>query len=358
MPLDLGPIKFYLGPRAVDPAGDLSQLDDLEQVIVDFIAATEKTLDIAVQELNSLPIARAIVAARQRKVTVRMVSEADYLVDTRAAATPFEGHPTLENEANRQIHLALLRARTWVRTDFNPKIFHQKFMIRDRAAVLTGSANFTDTDTGANLNHIVVIEDVQVAREFIGEFDDIRQGHFGKHTVNASRRPKEIMVGNVRVKVCFAPDHGPEMEIMKQIMKARNRVDFAIFTFSGSSGIDDTMLSLHDRIAFRGVFDRTQGGAKWAATDSLAAAGMELYFAGGNRKGIRKLHHKLMTIDDSLTILGSFNYTGPANLYNDENIVVLGDLERPTPEQRRIATAARQEIDRIVRDHGTPISVM
>ncbi len=357
MPLDLGSLKFYVGPRSVDPAGNNSSLDDLEQVVVDFIAAAKTSLDIAVQELNSLPIAKAIVAARQRQVTVRLVSEADYLIDGEAAPLPFESDETLENEANRQIHLALLRARTWVRTDFNPKIFHQKFIIRDRSAVLTGSANFTVTDMHANLNHLVVIEDAAVAREFIGEFDDIRQGHFGKYTVNASRKPKEVMVSDVRVKVCFAPDHGPEMEIMKQIMKARSRVDFAIFTFSGSSGIDDTMLTLHDRIAFRGVFDRTQGGAKWAATNALAAAGMELYFAGGNRKGVRKLHHKLMTIDDSLTIVGSFNYTSPANLYNDENIVVLGDLERPTTGQKQIALYARQEIDRIVHDHGAPITI-
>ncbi len=60
---------------------------------------------------------------------------------------------------------------------------------------------------------------------------------------------------------------------MKQMMKARSRVDFAIFTFSGSSGIDDTMLTLHQNIAFRGVLDRTQGGAKWAATPALVAAG-------------------------------------------------------------------------------------
>jgi len=40
--------------------------------------------------------------------------------------------------------------------DFNPKIFHQKFVIRDpgkaRAAVLTGSTNFTVTDTHRNLS--------------------------------------------------------------------------------------------------------------------------------------------------------------------------------------------------------------
>ena len=39
-------------------------------------------------------------------------------------------------------------------TDLNPDIFHQKFVVRDTgtdtAATLTGSANFTRTDTGTH----------------------------------------------------------------------------------------------------------------------------------------------------------------------------------------------------------------
>ena len=38
--------------------------------------------------------------------------------------------------------------------DFNTSIFHQKFIVRDREFVLTGSTNFTDTGTHKNLNHI------------------------------------------------------------------------------------------------------------------------------------------------------------------------------------------------------------
>src|SRR5699024_7319798 len=139
-------------------------------VIIDFITGAGDTLDIAVQEIDSLPIAEAIVGAKQRGVTVRVVSEADYLIDTQASASPFVQDDAKENEINRQIQLALLRARTWVRTDFNPKIFHQKFIVRDRRAVLTGSTNFTVTDTHRNLNHILVVEDPKVVREFAREF--------------------------------------------------------------------------------------------------------------------------------------------------------------------------------------------
>jgi phosphatidylserine/phosphatidylglycerophosphate/cardiolipin synthase-like enzyme len=70
--------------------------------------------------------------------------------------------------------------------------------------------------------------------------------------------------------------------------------------------------------------------------------------------GVRKVHHKLMVIDRRLTIIGSFNYTGPANTLNDENIIVIGDLEETSPAaeaaQRHVADHAATEIDRIITD--------
>jgi phosphatidylserine/phosphatidylglycerophosphate/cardiolipin synthase-like enzyme len=42
----------------------------------------------------------------------------------------------------------------------------------------------------------------------------------------------------------------------------------------------------------------------------------------GNRNGLGKLHHKLMVIDDAVTIFGSFNYTEPANRTNDSRHII------------------------------------
>jgi phosphatidylserine/phosphatidylglycerophosphate/cardiolipin synthase-like enzyme len=70
--------------------------------------------------------------------------------------------------------------------------------------------------------------------------------------------------------------------------------------------------------------------------------------------GVRKIHHKLMVVDDRLLIVGRFNYTGPATTLNDENIVVIGDLEETDPaaqaDQQQLAGFARTEIDRIITD--------
>ncbi|MEM7445439.1 MAG: phospholipase D-like domain-containing protein [Pseudomonadota bacterium] len=349
----IGDLEFYMGPHQLSP-----HLDNLEDCIVGFIDGANKKLEIAVQELESRPIAEAILRAEiERKVQVKLVLEADYLASKKrpkSVARAFES--TGSNETNRALALALLRGTVWLRSDFNPKIFHQKFMVRDGASVLTGSTNFTPTGVGAsplggNLNHVLIAHSRGLAKAYSREFKEISAGHFGRYSVDGNVAPEPVKVSDVWLKPCFAPDHNPEMEIMKQMAKAKSRIDFAIFTFSKSSGIDDAMkLARRAGVKVSGVLDHAQGNQVWAATHGLAEEGVEISMVRKQHGHINKLHHKLMTIDDRVLIIGSFNYTGPANVLNDENIIVIGNPD--TDEAKPMALAARMEIDRICREHG------
>lgn len=71
----LGNIELYMGPQ------QLGAPDDRSQVIINFIDGAQTSLSIAVQELDSRPVAEAIIRARQRSVVVKLVLEADYLVE-------------------------------------------------------------------------------------------------------------------------------------------------------------------------------------------------------------------------------------------------------------------------------------
>ena len=352
MPIVEGNITVYLGPQ--QQGGPDSLIDP----IIDFIDKSKKRqkLKIAVQEIDHQPIAEAIIHARKRGVTVDVVIEQSYLLSDKIPDDPFI--PGGKNEHNRFLFNAILRSTVDIKSDYNTKIFHQKFIVRGNS-VLMGSTNFTTTGVSKNLNHIVIVDDAEVANAYSREFREIQQGRFGKLSVDRDEKPKEARVSGIRVKPLFAPDHSPEMEIMKQILKAKKRIDFAVFTFSKSSGIDDALIAASDRgVKVRGILDRRQANQKWAATHPLSKAGVELMVAG-NTDGLGKLHHKLMTIDDSIAIFGSFNYTGPANLSNDENILIVGDLNEQSSDikkaQKRIAKNTRMEIDRIANDFGNKI---
>jgi phosphatidylserine/phosphatidylglycerophosphate/cardiolipin synthase-like enzyme len=370
-----GKIEAYVGPQ------ELGAADNLETVIIDFIHGARSTLDIAVQELDSEPIAQAILDARWRGVGINLFLEQDYL------RTPLKGKPpTLPKPkagetpdqalrrvqwdqdetdlaANRRILAALLRSDIEVKGDFNPKIFHQKFVLRDfrdgkatkpgDPALLSGSANFTVTDTHKNLNHVFVFHNSSVCRQYELEFAQLLLGRFGREIHGDV--PKVFDLAGVPTKILFAPTHTPELEIMKQMLKGAKEVYFAIFTFAGSSGIDDTMVSLaRAGMTITGVLDRGQAAQGWAAPKTMAFPGITLY-QPTKASGVRKLHHKLMVIDESIVVAGSFNYTEPANDYNDENIFVLGSVEpvshgvavAPQPCEE-IARHMKAEIQRII----------
>jgi phosphatidylserine/phosphatidylglycerophosphate/cardiolipin synthase-like enzyme len=270
-----GKIDVYLGPV------ELGAADNLEQAIVDFIGGARKSLDIAVQEIDSIPIAEAIINARWSGVSINVFVEQDY-IRTKLEKVPEPPEPdaasgetqadaiyrlqwrsdqeTAEEDLqrkreslaiNRVILSALLRNGIEVKGDFNPKIFHQKFIARDyrgkaqpNSALLTGSANFTHHDTHDNLNNVFVFHDARVCREYANEFLRLSLGQFGRGLLGDV--PTTIGVKGVPVKIAFAPDHAPELELMKQLLTVRadglqaelegGQIWFAIFTFNGSSG--------------------------------------------------------------------------------------------------------------------------
>lgn len=141
--------------------------------------------------------------------------------------------------------------------------------------------------------------------------------------------PKVYDLGGIPAKILFAPDHTPELEIMKQMLTGEKEIYFAIFTFSGSSGIDDAMLALaKGGLKIKGVLDGGQAAHDWAVPKWLKHENIELFVPKkeGDFKELRKLHHKLVVIDEQVVVAGSFNYTKPANEFNDENIFVLGSV--------------------------------
>jgi phosphatidylserine/phosphatidylglycerophosphate/cardiolipin synthase-like enzyme len=331
--------------------------DDLEKAIVDFIDGASKSLDIAVQELDNWNIARAIVRAKQRKVRVRLILELDYLRSKSTQLDPYKAGGALKE--NREIHNTVLRAAIQVHSDFNTNIFHQKFIVRDGEWLLTGSTNFTGTGTSKNLNHLIVIHDKKLTAQYAREFRELQKGRFGKYSVEHAAKPKNLTVSGLPMKVLFAPDHNPEMEIMKWMAKATKRIDFAIFTFAKSSGIDDQMIArVKGGIKVRGALDGRAANQKWAATHPITKAGCEVYRVPSGGK-LGKLHHKLMVIDRQVLIIGSFNFTGPATNLNDENIIVIGDLESTNKvsikNQKKLAQYALTEIDRIIATFGKKV---
>jgi phosphatidylserine/phosphatidylglycerophosphate/cardiolipin synthase-like enzyme len=337
-----GKVQIFLGPQENGAA------DDLESVIIQFIDAAQFSLQIAVQELDSSPIAAALDRAARRKrpgtdtnLSLRLVTEGDYLVEPKPVDPP---NLVVSLDANRSLLVQLLRGSVDSKIDFNPKIFHQKFIIRDpgkpTAAVLTGSANFTTTDTHRNLNHTAIFHHAGVVTAYQTEFAQLWEGTFGERSPKLTPNdPFKFFIEGTEVQIAFSPDNNPELRIVNEILKAQHTADLLMFTFAKSTTIDDALRSRLQTGTFtvRGVLDNTQSAHPWSPHLELIQAGATLRKDKIPASG--KLHHKLLVLDGSVSIGGSFNYTGPANQYNDENLFII----RHAP----IAQHFRAEVDRV-----------
>ncbi|MEL6308246.1 MAG: phospholipase D-like domain-containing protein [Chloroflexota bacterium] len=383
-----GKIEAYCGPQEVGAP------DDLEAVIIDFIDNAKEDLLIAVQELDNTEIAQAIINAAWRGVTVTVFLEQDYLRDRQDKLPKAKKPPahedyqriqwdTIKDEEdnkhgiNRNIFGALLRNGVNVRADYNSNIFHQKFIIRDYTtskdkptpSVLTGSTNFTWTGCHKNLNHVVIFHDIAIARRYKSEFDQLRRGIFGRGGETRNNTVVQTYnVGGVPVRILFAPDNTPELEMIKQMLRAKHRIDYAIFTFVKSSSVDDAMVALHRAgVKVRGAMEKRQSNREWSSRQWLQLERLEFYFPDTQdpvfKRKLGKLHHKLLVIDDHIVIGGSMNFTGPANETNDENIFVLGSPFNlpekhggPVNHSRCAALADffRREVNRII-DHSVRV---
>ena len=72
-------------------------------------------------------------------------------------------------------------------------------------------------------------------------------------------------------------------------------------------------------------------------------------------KDLRKLHHKLMIIDERTVVAGISDYTQPANDYNDKNLFVIGsvfpkvgDIDVDAGKCEALAKHMKAEIERII----------
>ena len=110
-------------------------------------------VDLAVYDLNLWSIRDALIAAHQRGVAVRMVTESDNLDE-----------PEMQQLRDAGIE---------VLGDRREGLMHDKFVIIDRWEVWTGSTNLTTSGAYRNDNNLVRIRSSRLAEDYTAEFEEM-----------------------------------------------------------------------------------------------------------------------------------------------------------------------------------------
>ncbi len=324
-PLDLdalggsGPVRaFSTAPGAA--RGD-ERTTDLEPNLVALIDSATARIDLAAYTLDRPAVVEALLAAAERGVSVRMVTDGDELDDAGTLALIDAGVPVVARRAG-------------------DRIMHHKFLVVDSQAVWTGSTNLTDTDMLYNDNDALLIISEEVAAAYAEEHAEMFEGgRFGR-SKDRSRPALSLPLGELDLSVRFSPSQDPVPAWVAAIEAAEARVWFATYSFTHDD-VAQALIAAQERgLDVVGIFDEGQAAGSYSVDEALSAAGIPVYRDGNeNARGFAggKLHHKLLIVDGGLpgtpasVATGSTNWSSSGQQYNDENLVLLSGVEDASP---------------------------
>ncbi len=133
---------------------------DCEDLIANQIQSARRELLVAIFIMTSQRLENLIVTAAQRGVTVRV----KYDVNQASHASMQRVLGRFEEAGIECVPISLRRSGSSM---------HHKFIVVDGLRVITGSYNFTAMAANFNYENCVLIESMQVARQFADVFDAI-----------------------------------------------------------------------------------------------------------------------------------------------------------------------------------------
>jgi phosphatidylserine/phosphatidylglycerophosphate/cardiolipin synthase-like enzyme len=284
-----------------DPINPASKQESggVEQAIIASIDSAHLSVDVAIYSLSLREVGNALLRARDRGVAVRVVMESD--------------------NRERDVPQALIEGGIPVLGDRREGLMHDKFVIIDRSEVWTGSLNFTGNGAYDDNNNLVHIRSVKVAENYLVEFEEMYTDDlFGPDSLASTPNPS-LTVDGLQVETYFSPDDGVAMRLVELLQGAQESIYFMAYSFTS----DDIAQAMRDRadagVTVSGVMDSSQIDSNQGTEfDLFAQSGLDV-----RRDGTSGLmHHKVIIIDRSIVIFGSYNFTASAEDRNDENLVI------------------------------------
>ena len=245
------------------------------------------------------------------------------------------------------------------------KLMHDKFIVRDRSAVWTGSLNLTDDAFTLMENNVLQIESPALAASYSQNFEQLWEKENFEDTGKIETQPVPLSFAGrpATARVMFSPGYGLEIdtEIARRVHGAQRRVRICSLLINSGTLINAlTDLLNGGRVAVSGIYDRTQMSDvyrqwqevpqnRWkipALHDVIARAGLvgkdSTPYTPTGRHDF--MHNKILVIDDTV-ITGSYNFSRSAQ-FNAENILFI--------ESAALAETYSAYIDWMVQKYASP----
>jgi phosphatidylserine/phosphatidylglycerophosphate/cardiolipin synthase-like enzyme len=278
--------------------------DGPDSALAEAIRGARLSVDAAVYHLNLWSIRDALLAAHDAGVTVRMVMETDNMDE-------------VEVEELSDAGIEILGDR-------RESLMHNKFVVIDGAEVWTGSMNFTINGAYRNNNNLIRIRSSKLAENYTSEFEEMFvRDMFGDRVIENTPHPS-LTIDGTQIETYFSPDDDTAIRIVELLEGAKESIYFLAFSFTSDEFADAMLARAANGVTVAGVFEESQYYSNTGTEfDRFADAGLDVRLDGNPFN----MHHKVIIIDKSIVIFGSYNFSRSAEERNDENTLIIHNPE-------------------------------
>jgi phosphatidylserine/phosphatidylglycerophosphate/cardiolipin synthase-like enzyme len=293
----------------------------IEGRLIDKINAAQTSIHIVSFEFDLTPVAEALIAARQRGVDVRWV-------------TDDESGLGADEDPGRGQFAMLQNAGIEVRADTRSALMHNKFWIFDGKILWTGSTNVTASGVFDQNNNTVVIHSPDIATIYEREFAEMWAGQFGPNSPSTVDQQSAVVNGTP-IQVYFSPEDHVMEHMIPVVSSATSSIRFMAFSFTDFPLAKAMLDRASAGINVAGIFEKVGSETESSELHTFYCAKVPAR-QDGNPKF---LHDKVIIVDNRFVISGSFNFSSNATENNDENVII---VDNPT-----IANLYTQEFERL-----------
>jgi phosphatidylserine/phosphatidylglycerophosphate/cardiolipin synthase-like enzyme len=334
------------------------------QKVASFLDGATKTLDIALYDLRldagpGDTLFGAFEAAVKRGVTVRLVFNQDH-----NQVIPVPPPPEIDWTFIERLKSIGVQVKP---VPGVPDLMHHKYVVRDAAAVLTGSTNWTNDSWTREENAMFTIESAEVAGDFSSNFGELWQTPVVATSGRISS-PWYSLADGTRVRPYFCPGRAMKLvhAMSRSLASAQKRIRICspVITSGPILGTLAEICEHPSGVDIAGVYDATQmeevhrqwamqGGAAWKITafQSVVAA-VKFGAKRSTPYGVGTVHdfmHAKIVVADDYVYTGSFNLSHSGE-QNAENVTQI--------ESAAVADMCAAFIDRVAaRYGGAPLKV-
>lgn len=310
---------YFTDPLTINDANNPA--GSVQERLIQMIDEAQASIHIASFEFNLTPVADALIAAKNRGVDVKWMTDDKNGLD-------------YDIQPGRGQFSLLIGAGIEVKDDARSALMHNKFWIFDQKIVWTGSTNITSNGIFKQNNNVLVIRSPEIAFIYEREFQEMWNGQFGPRAPSTVNTQWAIVDGTP-IQVLFSPEDKIVNNLIALVKDAQASIRFLAFSFTDYPLAQVMIDRARAGVDVRGIFETFGSNSPNSELRTFWCAGLPVRQDGNGSF----LHHKLIIIDGNIVATGSLNYSSNADESNEENVLIL--------DHAGIAALYLQEFDKL-----------